>query len=353
MYNVGEKISHRTFGDGVVESIGDSGSFRIYFIESGLKNLSIDTANQYITRYGEYRNYDPPTKMWYNNKGYNEDGIDREGYNTLGFNHSGFNRAGIHIETGRIYGPDGYTQDGYDANGFYADGIHKETGTRYDTEYYDVNRRHKSEDYFEFIRKKIDNLCELDFDGFYHMTNLDNVFSILESGFLYSRNEAVRTKNLQVNMEENLLETESVLNKTSNLIKDCVRLYFRPKTPTFYKFQRETRDIVLLKFDVKILCVDQAMISIGNAGKSRPELRRISFENLENIDFRTAFRSSDPPCDIYEKNMRHTEMLIPVSLSVKYLDSIIFMSEEQKKRYLLHYPVHNNVSFVVENNKFF
>lgn len=64
---------------------------------------------------------------------------------------------------------------------------------------------------------------------FYHFTNMDNAFGILEKGWIYGRNEAI---------ESHLMKTEnaspSVISITQNKIKEYARLYFRPRTPTQY-----------------------------------------------------------------------------------------------------------------------
>ena len=63
----------------------------------------------------------------------------------------------------------------------------------------------------------------------FHYAELQNAISILETGALYSRDEATN---------RGLLSTDSasasVLASTSDAYKSYVRLYFRPKTPTQY-----------------------------------------------------------------------------------------------------------------------
>lgn len=64
---------------------------------------------------------------------------------------------------------------------------------------------------------------------FYHFTNLDNALGIIESGWIYGRNQAVRQERMK---SDNA--SASVISVTSDTVKDYGRLYFRPLTPTQY-----------------------------------------------------------------------------------------------------------------------
>lgn len=63
----------------------------------------------------------------------------------------------------------------------------------------------------------------------YHCTDVTNVVSILKTGCLYSRNEAV-SKGLMLNDNA----SRQVIENTYNNATTIVRLYFRPLTPTQY-----------------------------------------------------------------------------------------------------------------------
>lgn len=63
----------------------------------------------------------------------------------------------------------------------------------------------------------------------YHYSNISNIVSILESGKLYSRNKAI---NQNIMITDNA--SEQVIVGTNVDIKNYVRFYFRPKTPTQY-----------------------------------------------------------------------------------------------------------------------
>jgi hypothetical protein len=351
MYKKGERIAHPSFGEGIVKEIRED-IISVLFFDEGLKKLSDRIASRIITRYGEYCFYDNDEKTWYNKEGFNEEGYDREGYNTTGVNQWGFNRYGKHFLTKSHYGPDGYTIEGYDRNGFSVEGIHQDTGTLYNTEFYDVNNTHLSDELVQIIKGKINSTCRLGFDGFYHMTSIENIISVLEEGLLYSRNKAESLNKLIVDMKELIPETENVLKNTPRGIQNYVRLYFRPKTPTFYYFQKATNSAIL-KFNAKILCIEDNRISIGSAARINAELFSPNSDALGNINFKMLYRSEATPLNADEKNIRHTEMLIPNSLSINYLDEVIFKSEEHKQKFELNFKKYSNVRCIVDKTKFF
>ncbi len=64
----------------------------------------------------------------------------------------------------------------------------------------------------------------------FHLTQLDNAISILREGTLHSRAECVR-RGLPV--VENA--SPAIIDLTPSWAKERVRLYFRPKTPTFFR----------------------------------------------------------------------------------------------------------------------
>lgn len=63
----------------------------------------------------------------------------------------------------------------------------------------------------------------------FHYTDIQNAARVLQDGYLYSRKRLEDTRRLMVSSG-----SPKVLSGTSSTIKDCVRLYFRPKTATQY-----------------------------------------------------------------------------------------------------------------------
>ena len=63
----------------------------------------------------------------------------------------------------------------------------------------------------------------------FHYTDIRNAVKVLTSGHLYSRQHLEESGQLTVSSG-----SDEVLAFTDHWVKDCVRLYFRPKTPTQY-----------------------------------------------------------------------------------------------------------------------
>ncbi len=76
----------------------------------------------------------------------------------------------------------------------------------------------------------------------FHYTDIRNAVNILRSGYLYSRYHSEKTKQLVVSSG-----SPAVLAGTDAEFKDCVRLYFRPKTPTQFYAEGIQSQITLSK----------------------------------------------------------------------------------------------------------
>jgi len=76
----------------------------------------------------------------------------------------------------------------------------------------------------------------------FHYTDVTNAVKILRDGFLYSREQLENAEGLTVSSG-----SSAVLAGTDTTIKDCVRLYFRPKTPTQFHAEGVRSKSVLVR----------------------------------------------------------------------------------------------------------
>ena len=81
--------------------------------------------------------------------------------------------------------------------------------------------------------EKLTSISGNRFEGFVHETTIDNLISIIEDGHLYSREYLT-----EHDKEFDSVANEGVLNQTSYYVKSHVRFYFRPRTPTYYHFEK-------------------------------------------------------------------------------------------------------------------
>lgn len=177
----------------------------------------------------------------------------------------------------------------------------------------------------------------------FHYTAIENVPSILQSGYLYSRDEVLRRQLLQVDGA-----SSSVLAKSSETTRSYVRLYFRPKTPTQYRNEgiRPKNEIslgshcpipVMLLFDSKdILTRSVTKFSDGSLAGYNPG----------KIGSRASFFKRLPFRDIYHNRSlqrenkrvviarRHAEVIVPNSLDLDALRYIWCRSNAEKETLL-------------------
>lgn len=150
-----------------------------------------------------------------------------------------------------------------------------------------------------------------------------------------------------------------MLDKASEYVHNCVRFYYRGKTPTLY----ENEGIKLIEhcdemhipipvymlFDEKLLYLDNTEFSNGNATNSERGNTAFFFKKMdwEAIFHSTYFEQDERD---YIVNRRQAELLSHDSVSLTYLKQIIFRCEADRKRAIILYG--NDEKFVVDANLF-
>lgn len=173
----------------------------------------------------------------------------------------------------------------------------------------------------------------------FHYSELQNVVSILESGVLLSRSGAVSRGLLQIDSA-----SQSVLLKTSETIKECVRLYFRPKTPTQYSNEgirpRNNRSHgshcpipVMLLFDSRdILTRESTQFSRGSLAGHAPGKTGCRASFFGKLPFNRIYHNSWFRPE--ERSMiiasRHAEVIVPRSLDLDALKYIWCRSDAER-----------------------
>lgn len=174
----------------------------------------------------------------------------------------------------------------------------------------------------------------------FHYSALQNIVSILESGFLYSRENAMSRSLIGVDGA-----SQSVLANTSDAYKDYVRLYFRPKTPTQYSNEgiRPQEKLVhgahcpipiMLLFDSRdILTRSETRFSEGSlAGHSPGRVgKRASF--FKALPFKDIYHNSSFSTERRRTiiTRRHAEVIVPSQLDLSSLRFIWCRSEAEKE----------------------
>ncbi len=178
----------------------------------------------------------------------------------------------------------------------------------------------------------------------FHYSHLENVVSILDSGKLYSRKEALK-KSLMQNDNAN----DEVIDHTEESLTEFVRFYFGAKTPTQYinegilpqsgiQNNAHCPVPVFLLFDfVKLLSELNTQFSDGNIATGNSNIYS-DIEQLKQLEFKYIYHRSailDEEMKRHIINCRHAEVLVPDELDVyDYLKFVCVRSEAEKETLL-------------------
>ena len=177
-------------------------------------------------------------------------------------------------------------------------------------------------------------------DYAFHFTDIKNVASILNHGFLYSRNGASR---------DNLIVEDSastqIIGQTESALTTHVRFYFRPLTPTAYR-NEGFRPLPTLYHDahcpvpVYLLFDLRALISFKDTRFSDGSLARTGYAiretaaDFSELPFRDIYHNSGWGSETLErrnqiKNRRHAEIIHPGRVSLDHLKNIVCRSQAE------------------------
>ena len=173
----------------------------------------------------------------------------------------------------------------------------------------------------------------------YHFSDVNNIVSILETHYLYSRNLAIEKGLLKVD-----IASTEVISNTKDQIMNFVRLYFRPRTPTQYKNEGvrpiDQREIhahcpipIYLMFDSEpILSHPESKFSNRNLAKKKSTYTG-NIKKLLKFPFELIYHDSFFQ-DINEKEKivahRNAEVIIPNSINLDSLKFIFCRSYAEK-----------------------
>ena len=168
-------------------------------------------------------------------------------------------------------------------------------------------------------------------DYLFHFTAIENAVSILNSGFLFSRDEVERRR---IDFTDSA--SSKIISQTDATLTDYVRLYFRPRTPTTYHmegfkplgqlFQGAHCPVpVYFLFDMReIITLRDTRFSNGNLAS-----RMISIFASADEFIRLPFEA------IYEEEKRHittpkqAEVIHPKKIPLDYLKHIVCRSQAE------------------------
>lgn len=172
-------------------------------------------------------------------------------------------------------------------------------------------------------------------DYLFHITDLNNVVSILDSGYVYSRDE-VGSK--EITFKD--AASSNIVRQTRKGMTNYVRLYFRPLTPTAYHmegFKPIHKQLhgahcpvpVYLLFDMKAIVTDmQTQFSDGNLASLYSNVYS-TVDEFTELDFQLIYNDRYDWTGKKYINARQAEVIYPNRLPLTHLKSIRCRSQAE------------------------
>ena len=177
----------------------------------------------------------------------------------------------------------------------------------------------------------------------FHSTDIRNIVNILKGGELLSRVQAQASHQLEVD-----IAAPGIIARTALEWQDCVRLYFRPRTPTQVQnegFKPRGRwgmnshcpvPVYLLFDSIMVLSRADSLFTDGNAAASgvRPSA---NVDDLREIPFQRVYHNERFEPNERDEIARHrnAEVLVPQRLGLEGLRAIICRNQAEYET-LLH-----------------
>ena len=179
-------------------------------------------------------------------------------------------------------------------------------------------------------------------DYLFHFMDIWNAVSILKTGALLSRN---RAEALALMTTDNA--SREIIDNTEDDLKDYVRLYFRPRTPTQYNNEgfrplaarsRQSHCPVPIYF----LFDSRSVLSRADSHFTRGNLKSAreifsSASDFERIPFESVYHSG--PFEPHERDSivfhRHAEVIVPTQMDIVALQHIVCRTQAEYET-LLH-----------------
>lgn len=176
-------------------------------------------------------------------------------------------------------------------------------------------------------------------DYVFHFTDIKNAIEVIRHGYLYSRVQAQKKGVLAIDSAD-----PSIIRKTAPNLRDYVRFYFRPRTPTAYVVEG-VRPKNQIKYGgahcpvpVYFLFNFRKIIALKNTRFSGASLAHAksppldSYSRFSKLPWQDIY--SDGPLSHYwdfndrdqVRKRRHAEVIYPKRIGLDHLERIVFRS---------------------------
>lgn len=207
----------------------------------------------------------------------------------------------------------------------------------------------------EKISINIKILNDLKINYFYHMTDINNLDSIIRNG-LYPHNNAYKKTDISnIDVNNRRVRLEPIYNKQ---IHSYVPFYFNPRNAMLYRNQKQFgNSIVILQFKKSLIDINNLVITNANASGDNTlftsninHLYDQNFINLSNV-FADSWNNYGNP-DYQIKQTMMAELLIPIIVKNYYIEKIICMDFKMKKFIDTNINT-NDIDVTIDKGKYF
>jgi len=165
--------------------------------------------------------------------------------------------------------------------------------------------------------------------GFYHITPVSNLPTILEHG-LYSHTQLVRRKILfSVAYDSNIVERRGrIPTGTRRSLHEYVNLYLNPRNAMMYLVKVIERcDVAVVQVNSRVLDRKDVWLTDGNAAANATSFHPVDMKTLAQLRHQVDCESwNDPDESLKAENKRKmmAECLVPVHISPELIEVVYF-----------------------------
>ncbi len=175
-------------------------------------------------------------------------------------------------------------------------------------------------------------------NGFFYITDVDNLLSICEHGIL-SHNE-IESRNIEhysvadENVQE--LREDKVVDISGLPLHDYANLYINPRNPTMFEVKNEDICVLGIRWDVAL--IKGAIVTDGNAASNETRFYQspegfddIGDQRLKYILNTRNWRKGGSR-EKYLKRVLNAELLVPQRVPPEYIDRVYTKDQDDESR---------------------
>ncbi|MCD8003447.1 MAG: DUF4433 domain-containing protein [Clostridia bacterium] len=168
----------------------------------------------------------------------------------------------------------------------------------------------------------------------YNITAIENIPSIMQCGIL-CYDEVQNTPHESIAMNDVQKRRDNIKVPDGLRLHSYANLYFDYHNPMLYKRQDMAEDICILALSIKVLDIDDCVVTDRNAATTLAKFYPAS-EGLTKLDFNSIFIRDWNDPDPYIKNelrqKKCSEVLVPKHIPFEYVCGANVVSESAKQK---------------------